>query len=58
LPDQEYFIPEEKDREGVIRFVQNLPTQTSPEVYGLNENANITKDNKETLQVCIACYYS
>jgi hypothetical protein len=51
-------MPEDNDQEGVICFIQNLPTQTSPEVYGLNENAGITKDNLETLQVCIIWFSS
>jgi hypothetical protein len=51
----EYYIPEDNDQEGAISFIQNLPIQTSPEVYGLNENADIAKNNKETLQVCIIC---
>lgn len=55
-PNGEYYIPEINDQEDIIRYIQNLPTQTSPEVYGLNENADITKNNKETLEVCTVCY--
>jgi hypothetical protein len=51
-------MPEDSDLEGVICFIQNLPTQTSPEAYGLNENAGITKENLETLQVCIMWFSS
>ncbi|PNF16984.1 hypothetical protein B7P43_G03152, partial [Cryptotermes secundus] len=50
-PNGEYYIPEDSDQEGAICFIQNLPVESSPEVYGLNENAGITKDNKETLQL-------
>jgi hypothetical protein len=49
-------MPEDIDQEGVICFIQNLPIQTSPEEYGLNENAGMAKDNMETLQVCIICF--
>jgi dynein heavy chain len=34
-----------------IAYIKELPINPSPEVYGLHENANITKGNQETKQV-------
>ncbi|KAK9812825.1 hypothetical protein WJX72_004356 [[Myrmecia] bisecta] len=36
------------DHKGYLEYVANLPLAASPEVFGLHENADITKDLKET----------
>ncbi|KAL1116324.1 hypothetical protein AAG570_005819 [Ranatra chinensis] len=43
-----YRVPDRTDWEGVVEYVQSLPLYPLPEVFGLHENADITKDNKET----------
>ena len=38
-----YFVPpDDSDVGAYIRFIEKLPTEDSPEVFGLHENANIT----------------
>lgn len=34
-----------------IEYLRSLPITTHPEVFGLHENADITKDNHETNQL-------
>lgn len=34
-----------------IEYLRNLPITAHPEVFGLHENADITKDNQETNQL-------
>ncbi|XP_012271492.1 dynein heavy chain 3, axonemal [Orussus abietinus] len=46
-----YCLPEETDQEGCLRYIRSLPMDQSPEVYGLHENADITKDNQESMQL-------
>jgi dynein heavy chain len=40
--------PNGVDYDGMMKFVESLPVIVKPEVYGLHENADITKDNQET----------
>lgn len=44
-------MPPEAGYDDYIEFIRTLPLIPIPEVYGLNENADITKDNQETTQV-------
>lgn len=34
-----------------VEYIRSLPITTHPEVFGLHENADITKDNQETNQL-------
>lgn len=38
-----------------MNYIKSLPLIPQPEVYGLHENADITKDNQETLVVSQYC---
>ncbi|XP_029041052.2 dynein axonemal heavy chain 3-like isoform X1 [Osmia bicornis bicornis] len=46
-----YQLPEDTDYEGCLKYIRNLPMDQQPEVYGLHENADITKDNQESTQL-------
>mmetsp|Transcript_17941 Transcript_17941/g.24224 ORF Transcript_17941/g.24224 Transcript_17941/m.24224 type:complete len:1197 (-) Transcript_17941:106-3696(-) len=42
-----YVIPPDGDWETTVAFIDTLPEGEPPEVFGMNDNANITKDNNE-----------
>ncbi|GJQ73710.1 DNAH3 [Trypoxylus dichotomus] len=48
-PSGIYFVPVDTSYEGCISYIKSLPLIPQPEVFGLHENADITKDNQETL---------
>ncbi|NXK27218.1 DYH3 protein, partial [Arenaria interpres] len=50
-PGDDYYIPSHGPYESYIEYLRNLPIITHPEVFGLHENADITKDNQETNQL-------
>lgn len=50
-PSGIYHIPGSTDYTNCLEYIKSLPLYSSPEVFGLHENADITKDNKETQQV-------
>ncbi|CAH0564658.1 unnamed protein product [Brassicogethes aeneus] len=47
-PSGIYYLPRDDSYAGIIGYVKSLPLIPMPEVYGLHENADITKDNQET----------
>lgn len=50
-PSGLYHLPPDTDHPGCVEYVKSLPINQRPEVYGLHENADITKDNKESMQL-------
>ena len=44
----EYVMPEDGSHQQYIKQIQDLPLTTDPEVFGMHDNANITKDQNET----------
>jgi dynein heavy chain, axonemal len=44
-------MPPSLDKNSIIEYVKQFPNNQEPEVFGLHENADITKDNYETSQV-------
>ncbi|XP_074961219.1 dynein axonemal heavy chain 3 [Phalacrocorax aristotelis] len=47
-PGDDYYVPPHGPYESYIEYLRSLPITTHPEVFGLHENADITKDNQET----------
>jgi dynein heavy chain len=46
-----YFAPAKGPYQHYIDYIRGLPIIPHPEVFGLHENADITKDNQETQQL-------
>ncbi|XP_038676444.1 dynein heavy chain 3, axonemal isoform X3 [Scyliorhinus canicula] len=46
-----YYVPPHGSYQSYIDYLRGLPTIAHPEVFGLHENADITKDNQETNQL-------
>ena len=44
-----YYAPKDGETQSTyIDYIRSLPMNPKPEVYGLHDNADITKDNQET----------
>uniref|UniRef100_A0A286Y084 Dynein axonemal heavy chain 3 n=1 Tax=Cavia porcellus TaxID=10141 RepID=A0A286Y084_CAVPO len=50
-PGETYYIPLYGSYQSYIDYIRTLPITAHPEVFGLHENADITKDNQETNQL-------
>ncbi|KAM5227717.1 LOW QUALITY PROTEIN: dynein axonemal heavy chain 3 [Ctenodactylus gundi] len=50
-PGEIYYIPPHGSYQSYIDYLRMLPIIAHPEVFGLHENADITKDNQETNQL-------
>ncbi|CAI2733517.1 unnamed protein product [Schistosoma spindalis] len=46
-----YYCPDDGTAQHFIDYIRSLPLNPMPEVYGLHDNADITKDNQETFQL-------
>jgi len=44
-----YCVPVDTTQSAVLGFIRKLPINPNPEIFGLHENANITKGNQETM---------
>jgi dynein heavy chain len=43
-----YYVPSHGEHEDYTKYTQSLPPMASPGVFGMHQNADITKDQKET----------
>ncbi|XP_042545793.1 dynein axonemal heavy chain 3 [Dipodomys spectabilis] len=50
-PGDIYYVPPHGPYQTYIEYLRTLPITAHPEVFGLHENADITKDNQETNQL-------
>nr|XP_034492395.1 dynein heavy chain 3, axonemal [Marmota flaviventris] len=50
-PGKTYYIPPHGPYQSYISYIRTLPITAYPEVFGLHDNADITKDNQETNQL-------
>ena len=44
----DYYCPNVREHEAFVEYTKNLPLITEPSVFGMNENADIIKDQHET----------
>ncbi|XP_076648121.1 dynein heavy chain at 36C [Halictus rubicundus] len=47
-PSGLYYVPRVESREDFLEYVKSFPMTTAPSVFGMNENADIIKDQQET----------
>ena len=52
-----YYAPPHGEFHSYVEYIRSLPMIPHPEVFGLHENADITKDNQETFQVNNSLYW-
>ncbi|GAB1862505.1 Dynein heavy chain 3, axonemal [Camponotus japonicus] len=50
-PSGIYHMPEDTDHEECLKYIRSLPINQMPEVFGLHENADVAKDNREAIQL-------
>ena len=55
-PSGLYYAPKNGPYQSYIDYIRSLPLIPQPEVFGLHENADITKDNQETNTVSERVY--
>ena len=50
-PSGTYKMPPDSNYQGYLNFLETLPLTTKPEVFGMHQNASITKDQKATREI-------
>jgi len=51
-------MPTNTLQEGCLENIQAMPLNAKPELFGLHDNAKITKEMQETQEVCILVPFS
>ena len=47
-PSGIYYVPQVSNHEEFLDYIRSFPMTTAPSVFGMNENADIIKDQQET----------
>lgn len=47
-PSGIYYVPEVSDHDEFLEYIRSFPMATAPSVFGMNDNADIIKDQQET----------
>lgn len=50
-PSGKFMVPEDGTREAYINYIDNLPLVADPEVFGLHDNATLTRDQNDTVSL-------
>lgn len=50
-PSGVYTMPASMEHDDYLEYIKSLPIQAHPEVFGLHENADISKEQRETQQL-------
>ncbi|KAG8578265.1 hypothetical protein GDO81_010436 [Engystomops pustulosus] len=50
-PSGKYFVPKNGTYDSYMEYIKSLPLNADPEVFGLHMNGNITREQKETVEL-------
>eukprot|EP00818_Percolomonas_sp_WS_P004771 CAMPEP_0117446884 /NCGR_PEP_ID=MMETSP0759-20121206/6580_1 /TAXON_ID=63605 /ORGANISM="Percolomonas cosmopolitus, Strain WS" /LENGTH=4305 /DNA_ID=CAMNT_0005239183 /DNA_START=148 /DNA_END=13065 /DNA_ORIENTATION=- len=50
-PEGKYFVPPEGPHEAYSKYIETLPVNPPPSIFGLHDNANISKNQLESLEL-------
>ncbi|XP_075130611.1 dynein axonemal heavy chain 3-like [Leptodactylus fuscus] len=50
-PSGKYFAPKNGTHDSYMEYIKSLPLNADPEVFGLHVNGNITREQKETVEL-------
>ena len=48
-----YYCPPKGSHEDYVDFIKELPMSQNPEVFGMHDNVDISRELQETKQVCM-----
>ena len=57
-PSGVYYSPSDGVYDSYVEYIRDMPLIPDPEVFGLNENADITKEQQETQMVFLSFFLS
>ena len=52
-PSGQYYAPPKGSYEAYVDFIKELPAVQLPEVFGMDDNVDISKELQETKVVCV-----
>jgi len=57
-PSGNYYVPNLETHEEYVEFIKKFPLGQQPEVFGMHENCDITRELKETRELCDAILFT